>query len=134
MSPRWLNSNFRLELGSLPTSRIASVSALSLQREVSYSYLDGGHYRMADSVGPFQISDLLVTGSALDADPWRDWYHSFVIDGHADPNEELNGSIIPQPAAATSRPRNGQAHAADHRNRSRGHHLDHGSLRCQERL
>jgi hypothetical protein len=91
-SKKWLCSNFRFELGSLPCDRVAKIDSFSWEQKI-----------VKDEVGAFRepmkepaaltIPNLKLTISMADVDPWSDWHKSFVIDGKCTDGDELSGSL-----------------------------------------
>jgi hypothetical protein len=89
---KFLLSNFRFELGSLPCSRVAKVEGIKWTQELS-----------ADEVGQFReptkhptsvkLDNLKLEISAADIAPWQEWHKSFVIDGKCTQGDELTGSL-----------------------------------------
>jgi hypothetical protein len=88
-SKRWLIKDFKVELGSLPTQRISRIGALTFRRSVTLGE-DAFDFRW----GPMKVPNMVFTFSAVDADPWFDWYNAFVIDGrNAEKDLLRNGKI-----------------------------------------
>lgn len=89
---KWLCSNWRFELGSLPTSRVAKIDSFTWKQAV-----------IKDEVGQFreptkhpakvEVPNLKLTISMADIEPWRMWHQSFIIDGKCAEEDELTGSI-----------------------------------------
>jgi hypothetical protein len=89
---KWLCSNWRFELGSLPCQRVAKVDSFTWKQSV-----------IKDEVGKFreptkhpakvEVPNLKVTISMADIEAWQTWHRNFVIDGLCSEGDELEGSI-----------------------------------------
>jgi hypothetical protein len=89
---KWLCSNWRFELGSLPCQRVAKVDSFTWKQSI-----------IKDEVGAFreptkhpakvEVPNLKLTISSADIEEWRQWHQSFVIDGKCADSDELTGSI-----------------------------------------
>jgi hypothetical protein len=89
---KWLCSNWRFELGSLPTSRVAKIDSFTWKQAV-----------IKDEVGQFreptkhpakvEVPNLKITVSMADVEQWRQWHQTFVIEGNCAESDELEGSI-----------------------------------------
>ena len=89
---QWLASNFRLELGDLPCEKVSKVDALTWKQGTT-----------KDEVGVFreptilptkvEVSNITLTISTADLEPWMEWHKSFVIDGKCTDADELSGSL-----------------------------------------
>ena len=89
---KWLCSNWRFELGSLPSSRVAKIDSFTWKQAV-----------IKDEVGAFreptkhpakvEVPNLKLTVSMSDIEPWRQWHQTFVIDGKCSEADELTGAI-----------------------------------------
>jgi len=89
----WLCSNFRVEIGSLPCSRIATVDSFTWKCSVS-----------ADQIGIFReptkhpakviVPDLKVSVSMADHDAWAQAAKKWFVDGHHLEGDEMNGRIV----------------------------------------
>lgn len=89
----WLSSNFRVEIGDLPTSRVARVESFTWKQEVAKDEV--GAFREATTQGSkVEVPNLTLTISMADVVPWQVWHKSFVIDGRGSDEEELTGKIV----------------------------------------
>src|SRR3569623_237529 len=89
----WLCSNFRVEIGSLPCSRVASVDSVSWKCSVS-----------ADQVGIFReptkhpakvtVPEIKLTISHADHDAWAQAAKKWFVDGHHLEGDEMTGRIV----------------------------------------
>ncbi len=83
----WQASNFRVEISGLDnaTSRVSKVSALTVKRKT-----------VGDERAPIpylDLSNITLTIPASDAEPFQDWFKSFVIDGNNGQEAERQGTI-----------------------------------------
>jgi len=74
---------FRVQLGELPANRVSKVTPIELRAE---SREAGASKQRGDSKEPagFEIPNIKLTISAVDAEPWRKWHHDSVISGKTD--------------------------------------------------
>ena len=89
---KWVASNFRFELGGLPTARVSKISAFTIKQ----SALEGGtgeirEYRKQPAV--VEIPNIKVTFAEADLEPWDEWFQDFVVRGNAGDDQELSGRI-----------------------------------------
>jgi hypothetical protein len=75
-SKPFLTSNFRLTIDGLPTARVRTIGPVSFTR--------------TRGIVP---SDLLVTFSDQDLDPWLAWADDFIVKGHSTDDKERQGRI-----------------------------------------
>jgi hypothetical protein len=76
----WQTGNFRVEIGSLPCTTVSKVEAVTVRRTGRKS-------------SQWEVSNLVLTMSMRDIDPWTDWARDFMIVGNAGPEFEFSGSI-----------------------------------------
>jgi hypothetical protein len=89
----WLCSNFRVEIGDLPTQRVASVDSFTWKCSVA-----------PDQVGIFReptkhpakvtVPDLKLSISQADHQRWADEAKKWFVDGHHLEANEMNGRIV----------------------------------------
>jgi len=89
----WLCSNFRVELGSLPCSRVATVDSFTWKCSVS-----------ADQIGIFReptkhpakvtVPEIKLTISHADHDAWAQAAKKWFVDGHHLEGDEMTGRIV----------------------------------------
>lgn len=92
LTKNWIGSNFRLELGNLPCSKVAKIDSFTWKKSVINE--DGGSYRdQTKYISKVEVPNIKLTISADDIDPWMDWHRSFVIDGRCSRTDELSGKI-----------------------------------------
>jgi hypothetical protein len=88
----WLAANFRVEVGGLPCTRVASVDAFTWKCEVSADQVGITReptYHPAKVITP----DISMSISMADIDPWEQAAKKWFIDGHHLAADELQGSI-----------------------------------------
>jgi hypothetical protein len=69
---------FRFELGSLPSTRVRSVSSLEVTQ---------------DATGDVQFGNLDVEVAVVDTGQWANWFEDFAVDGHDTPSTRKSGRI-----------------------------------------
>jgi hypothetical protein len=89
----WLCSNFKVEIGSLPCNRVASVDSFTWKCAVT-----------ADQIGIFReptkhpakvtVPDLKLAISYADHDAWAQAAKKWFVDGHHLESDEMNGRIV----------------------------------------
>ena len=89
----WLRSNFRVELGNLPCSRIASVDSFTWTCEI-------GADRTGISREPTRhpakvtVPDVALTISMADLQPWAETAKKWFVDGQHLETDEMDGRIV----------------------------------------
>lgn len=73
----FLVSNFRLTVDGLPAQRVRSIAPMSFRRAGA-------------GIVP---TDLIVTFSSADVEPWRVWADDFIVNGNNGQDKEKQGSI-----------------------------------------
>lgn len=66
----WSTSAFRVTVGTLPTSHVSTVGAMTFKRPTQMP-------------GALQLPNLAITFADADATPWVQWYTDFVVNGHS---------------------------------------------------
>jgi hypothetical protein len=89
----WLCSNFRVEIGDLPCSRVASVDSFTWKCSVA-----------PDQIGIFReptkhpakvvVPDIKLSISAADHQQWADAAKKWFVDGHHLESNEMEGRIV----------------------------------------
>ncbi|CAN5257127.1 hypothetical protein BH11MYX1_BH11MYX1_31570 [soil metagenome] len=89
----WLCSNFRVEIGGLPCSRVATVDSFTWKCSVS-----------ADQIGIFReptkhpakvtVPEIKLTISHADHDAWAQAAKKWFVDGHHLEQDEMTGRIV----------------------------------------
>ncbi len=89
---KWLASNFRVEIGDLPTNRVSKIDSFTWKQSIVQDEV--GAFRDATlPAAKIEVPNLKLTIAMNDIEPWLDWHKSFVIDGNASESEELTGLI-----------------------------------------
>ena len=89
----WLCSNFRFELGGLPTHRVAKIDSFTWKCSVAPDMI-GIHREPTKHPAKVTVPDLKVSISYADHQPWADWAKKWFVDGHHLESDELNGRIV----------------------------------------
>ena len=76
-SKPFLPSYFRLNIDGLPTTRVRLIAPISFRR----------------GTGGIAPTDLVVTFSSTDVDPWRAWVDDFIVKGNNGQGKEKQGAI-----------------------------------------
>jgi len=89
----WLTSNFKVEIGGLPTARVASVDSFTWKCSVT-----------PDQIGTFReptfhpasvtVPDINLSISHADYQPWADAAKKWFVDGHHLESDEMQGRIV----------------------------------------
>jgi hypothetical protein len=87
---KWVASNFRFELGGLPTKRVSKVSAFTVRQTLPEGV---GEIRDYERQPVLEIPNLKVTFADADREPWDEWLQDFVVQGNAGDDQELTGKI-----------------------------------------
>jgi len=89
---KWLNSNFRLSIDGLDTTRVTKIEALT----VKLPRISFGDCRLCDDLppGPTKIDFPHVVVTIREpADQVYDWFEAFVIQGNNDDSSEKGGTL-----------------------------------------
>lgn len=78
-SRKWIASNFRLEVGQLPTQRVARIDGFTWKR-IAHGDV-GTDPRRPHPVMEVNVPNLTLAASYTDFKPWYDWFRASVIDG-----------------------------------------------------
>jgi hypothetical protein len=89
----WLCSNFRVEIGNLPCSRVATVDSFTWKCAVA-----------SDQIGIFReptkhpakvtVPEIKLGISMADFDPWAQAAKKWFVDGHHEEADEMTGRIV----------------------------------------
>ncbi len=89
---KWLCSNFKMEIGDMPCSRVAKVDSFTWKQAIIKDQV--GAFREATKhPAKVEVPNLKLTISMADIEPWRQWHESFVINGLCSDADEVTGSI-----------------------------------------
>ena len=86
-------SNFRFELDELPGARVSRIDSFTVKQPVVTDDIGAIRDAAAES-GRIDFPNLRVTISQLDAGPWSDWVHDFLVKGNNDDTHEKSGAIV----------------------------------------
>ncbi len=89
---KWLTSNFRLELGDLPCSRVAKIESFTWKQSLCKDEV--GMFREPQKTpAKVEVPNLKLTISMADIEDWQQWHRTFVIGGQCAEEDELTGAI-----------------------------------------
>ncbi|MBE0611883.1 MAG: phage tail protein [Dehalococcoidia bacterium] len=89
----WLASNFRIQVGDLPCTRVTKIEALTIKQQIT-EYREGGDAGPVRLLpGKLEFPNLVVTFSAMDAGPWQAFFDGFVLAGNNGQTAELAGNL-----------------------------------------
>jgi hypothetical protein len=89
----WLCSNFRVEIGSLPCNRVASVDSFTWKCAVAADQI-GIHREPTKHPAKVTIPDLKLAISYADHDAWAQAAKAWFVDGKHLEENEMNGRIV----------------------------------------
>ncbi|MBA3459259.1 MAG: phage tail protein [Deltaproteobacteria bacterium] len=90
---QWLCSNFRIEVGKLPTTRVASIDSFTWKCAIAPDQL-GGFNESTKHPAKVTTPDLKLAISYADHQAWADWAYSWFIGGNRKESDEVDGAII----------------------------------------
>ena len=88
----WLCSNFRLTMGGLPCSRVASIDSFTWKCAVASDQL-GIFREPTKHAAKVTVPDLKFTISMADHQAWADAAKKWFIDGYHEEKDEMDGEI-----------------------------------------
>ena len=89
----WLCSNFRLEMGDLPTTRVASIDSFTWKCSIAQDQV-GGFREPTKHPAKVTVPDLKLSISMADYDAWAKKAKAWFVDGHHLEGDEMNGRIV----------------------------------------
>ena len=89
----WLCSNFRVEIGGLPCSRVATVDAFTWKCSVAADQI-GIVREPTKHPAKVTVPDIKLGISYADHDPWAQAAKSWFVDGHHLESDEMTGRIV----------------------------------------
>lgn len=89
----WLCSNFRVEIGSLPCSRVASVDSFTWKCAIASDQI-GIHREPTKHPAKVTVPDLKLSISMADHHQWADAARAWFVDGMHEENNEMDGRIV----------------------------------------
>ncbi len=87
---QWLCSNFRFEMGGLPTSRVATIDSFAWK----YLLAPAQPGEPSKHPGRMTIPNITVEVSMADYDAWAEAARKWFIDGQHEDNDEMAGAIV----------------------------------------
>ena len=88
----WLQSNFRLELKGVATSRVSKIDAFTIKQTAVMDAI-GEDRDYEKEPGKLEFPNLEITFSAADLASWKAWFDDFVLKGNNGDAAERGGSI-----------------------------------------
>jgi hypothetical protein len=89
----WLPANFRLRIGALPCEHVSKIDSFTIRQRIVENPLGAlSPVNTKEPVG-LEFPNLKVTLGGADFDAWHDWFSEFVIRGHNDQSNELQGTL-----------------------------------------
>ena len=90
---KWLASNFRIEMGSLPYNYVSRIEPFTVKQSVQSDPIgDSRDYQIEPTSVEFPT--LTVTLAESHAKEWIDWHEDFVIKGNGSQDKELSGALV----------------------------------------
>lgn len=89
---QFLPSNFRFDLGSLPTTKVRKIDSFTIKQKVVENPV-GELREIQREPGALEYPNLAVYVSAQDAKAWVDFHENFVVKGQNSDADEVDGSI-----------------------------------------
>ncbi|HSD89668.1 MAG TPA: phage tail protein [Kofleriaceae bacterium] len=89
----WLCSNFRVEIGDLPCSRVASVDSFTWKCAIAADQI-GIHREPTKHPAKVTVPDLKLSISMADHQRWADAAKAWFVDGLHEEGNEMNGRIV----------------------------------------
>jgi hypothetical protein len=90
---QWMCSNFRIEIGKLPCTRIASVDSFTWKCAIAPDQL-GTFNECTKHPAKVTVPDLKFSISHADHQAWADWAYSWFISGNRAETDEVDGAIV----------------------------------------
>lgn len=88
----WLPANFRFDMKGLPTGRVSKIDALTIKQTVVTDDI-GDRRDYAKEPGKLEFPNLVLTLPEADAQPWYDFFKSFVLEGNNTDEEERTAQL-----------------------------------------
>ena len=90
---QWLCSNFKIEVGALPTTRVTSIDSFTWKCAIAPDQL-GGFNEPTKHPAKVTVPDIKLSISHADHQAWADWAYAWFIGGKRHEEDELNGRIV----------------------------------------
>jgi len=92
LAPRWVCSNFRLQIAGLDCSKVAKIDSFTIRQAVVADAI--GQLRDYEKVPTnLEIPNLAITLAESQADTFYDWHQDFVINGNNGRDKQKNGTL-----------------------------------------
>ncbi len=91
-SKSWLNSNFRVELDGLTTDHVTKVDAIEWEQKLVEEKTGKDRKYLFVPAG-LTVSNVKITHSARDIADYQTFHKNFLIDGNAEYENEIGGSV-----------------------------------------
>jgi hypothetical protein len=88
----WLCSNFSVEIGSLPCTRVATVDSFTWKQAVAPDYI-GTFREPTKHPAKVTVPDIKLSISSADYEPWAQAAKKWFVDGHHLESDEMTGMI-----------------------------------------
>jgi len=89
----WLPAHFRLRIGALPCERVSKIDSFTIRQRIVQNPLGAlSPVNTKEPVG-LEFPNLKVTFGGPDFAAWHHWFSDFVISGHNDQVDELQGTL-----------------------------------------
>jgi phage tail-like protein len=89
----WQASNFRVQVGGLPCSRVSKVEGFTVKQAIT-RFQSGDSDQVELVPGNLELPNLTFTISSVDLPAWEDFFEDFVVQGNNGSGAELEGSIV----------------------------------------
>jgi hypothetical protein len=90
---KWLASNFRFEMGSLPCNYVSRIEPFTVKQSVQSDQI-GERRDYLKEPSKVDFPNLVVTLAESHAKEWIDWHEDFVIKGNNSQDKELSGALV----------------------------------------
>ncbi len=89
----WLASNFKLELGTLDTTRINKIDAFTIKQSIVTNDI-GGERDFQREPGKIEFPNLKISLATSSIASWQTWFDDFVIRGNTTDANEKSGRLV----------------------------------------
>ena len=90
---KWLASNFRFEMGSLPCDYVSRIEPFTVKQNVQSDPIGERRDYLKEPTN-VDFPNLMVTLPESHAKEWIDWHEDFVIKGNNSQDKELSGALV----------------------------------------
>ncbi len=88
----WSPSSFRFDMKGLPTGKVSKIEALTIKQTVVTDDI-GDQRNSQKEPGKLEIPNVVFTLPETDAQPWLDWFKTFVLEGNNSDEEEKTAQL-----------------------------------------